>query len=62
MAFIKLHNDSLTQYTLICNTNNPKIGGEMAENFSYPLQITRSILLDYASKEEPEQENGTATE
>lgn len=39
--------DSLTQYTLICNTNNPKIGGEMAEIFSYPLQVTRSIVLDY---------------
>ena len=48
--------DSLTQYTLICNTNNPKIGGEMAEIFSYPLQVTRSIDLDYtdkANKNEP---------
>ncbi|MCM1451136.1 MAG: ThiF family adenylyltransferase [Clostridium sp.] len=45
---------SLTQYTLICNTNNPKIGGEMAEIFSYPLQITRSIVLDYANKEDSE--------
>lgn len=44
--------DSLTQYTLICNTNNPKIGGEMAEIFSYPLQVTRSITLDYAHKTE----------
>lgn len=44
--------DSMTQYTLICNTNNPKIGGDMAEIFTYPLQITRSILLDYAPKEE----------
>ena len=43
--------DTLTQYTLICNTNNPKIGGEMAEIFSYPLQVTRSIVLDYADKE-----------
>lgn len=41
---------SLTQYTLICNTNNPKIGGEMAEIFSYPLQVTRSIKVDYANK------------
>lgn len=54
--------DSLTQYTLICNTNNPKIGGEMAEIFSYPLQVTRSIVLDYAAKEETETENGTAIE
>lgn len=45
--------DTLTQYTLICNTNNPKIGGEMAEIFSYPLQVTRSIVLDYAKKVEP---------
>lgn len=44
--------DSLTQYTLICNTNNPRIGGEMAEIFSYPLQVTRSIVLDYAPKVE----------
>lgn len=51
--------DSLTQYTLICNTNNPKIGGEMAEIFSYPLQVTRSIVLDYAAKEEVEKDNGT---
>lgn len=43
--------DSLTQYTLICNTNNPKIGGDMAEIFSYPLQVTRSIVLDYAPKD-----------
>jgi len=54
--------DSLTQYTLICNTNNPKIGGEMAEIFSYPLQVTRSIVLDYANKEDTKTENGTATE
>lgn len=44
--------DSLTQYTLVCNTNNPKIGGEMAEIFTYPLQVTRSIYLDYAPKDE----------
>lgn len=47
--------DSLTQYTLICNTNNPKIGGEMAEIFAYPLQVTRSIVLDYAEKESSDQ-------
>lgn len=49
--------DSLTQYTLICNTNNPKIGGEMAEIFSYPLQVTRSIVLDYAKKMETDSYN-----
>lgn len=40
----------LTQYTLVCNTNNPKIGGEMAEIFSYPLQITTSIVVPYSKK------------
>lgn len=54
--------DSLTQYTLIYNTNNPKIGGEMAEIFSYPLQVTRSIVLDYAAKTETKTNNGTTTE
>ena len=42
---------NLTQYTLICNTNNPKIGGEMAEIFSYPLQVTTSIEVEYADAE-----------
>ena len=42
----------LTQYTLICNTNNPKIGGENAEIFSYPLQVTTSIEVPYAPKTE----------
>jgi molybdopterin/thiamine biosynthesis adenylyltransferase len=40
----------LSQYTLICNTNNPKIGGDMAEIFSYPLQVTTSIEVPYANK------------
>lgn len=39
----------LTQYTLICNTNDPKIGGEQAEIFSYPLQVTTSIIVPYAA-------------
>ncbi|MDR1198504.1 MAG: ThiF family adenylyltransferase [Prevotellaceae bacterium] len=41
----------LSQYTLVCNTNNPKIGGYNAEIFSYPLQITTSIEVPYAPKE-----------
>ena len=45
-----IHN--LTQYTLICNTNNPKIGGEMAEIFSYPLQVTTSIEVEYAESQD----------
>lgn len=37
----------LKQYTLVCNTNNPKIGGEMAEIFSYPLQVTTSLKVNF---------------
>lgn len=40
----------LTQYTLICNTNDPKVGGDMAEIFSYPLQVSTSINVPYAKK------------
>lgn len=39
--------DSLQQYTLVCNTNKPEIGGEMAEIFSYPLQITTSLRVGF---------------
>lgn len=49
--------DHLTQYTLICNTNNPKIGGDMAEIFSYPLQYTTSIEVPYAEKEQEDVKN-----
>jgi molybdopterin/thiamine biosynthesis adenylyltransferase len=42
----------LSQYTLVCNTNNPKIGGDNAEIFSYPLQVTTSIEVHYAPKDE----------
>ena len=37
--------DSLQQYTLVCNTNKSEIGGEMAEIFSYPLQVTTSLKV-----------------
>ncbi|MBM3436851.1 MAG: ThiF family adenylyltransferase [Bacteroidetes bacterium] len=37
----------LTQFTLICNTNDPKIGGDLAEYFSHPLQITKSIRVQF---------------
>lgn len=49
-----IHN--LSQYTLICNTNNPKIGGDMAEIFSYPLQVTTSIEVEYAHPSEEHSE------
>ena len=45
----KVMND-LSQYTFIANTNNPKIGGEMAEIFAYPLQVTTSIVVDKDEK------------
>jgi molybdopterin/thiamine biosynthesis adenylyltransferase len=38
----RLLND-LKQFTLVCNTSNPEIGGGMVEIFSYPLQVTTSI-------------------
>jgi molybdopterin/thiamine biosynthesis adenylyltransferase len=39
--------DQLTQFTLVCNTNNPNIGGEQAEIFAHPLQITTSVHVNY---------------
>lgn len=42
----RLLND-LKQYTLVCNTNNPEIGGEMVEIFSYPLQVTTSLVVGF---------------
>lgn len=41
--------DSLQQYTLVCNTNKREIGGEMAEIFSYPLQITTSLKVSHCT-------------
>lgn len=37
----------LSQYTLVCNSNDPRLGGERAEIFSHPLQVTTSIQVDY---------------
>jgi len=39
----------LSQYTLICNTDAVAIAGEQVEIFSYPLQVTNSIKIDYDS-------------
>jgi molybdopterin/thiamine biosynthesis adenylyltransferase len=39
--------DFLKPYTLVCNTNKPEIGGEMAEIFYEPLQITTSLEVDF---------------
>lgn len=43
----------LKQFTLVCNTNDPRIGGEMAEIFSYPLQVTRNLKVDFQNGECP---------
>lgn len=42
--------NNLTQYTLICNTSDPNIGGEMVEIFSYPLQVTTSLKVGFSKK------------
>ncbi|MDR0918289.1 MAG: ThiF family adenylyltransferase [Oscillospiraceae bacterium] len=42
----RLLND-LKQFTLVCNSNNPEVGGEMAEIFSYPLQVTTSLEVGF---------------
>lgn len=40
----------LDQYTLVCNTNDERIGGEQASYFSYPLQIRKGIDVNYGEK------------
>lgn len=40
----------LNQYTLVCNTSDPAIGGEMVEIFSYPLQVTTSLVVGFGSE------------
>lgn len=42
--------NNLRQYTLVCNTNDPAIAGEMVEIFSYPLQVTTSLKVGFGSK------------
>ena len=42
--------NKLMQYTLVCNTNDPEIGGEMVEIFSYPLQVTTSLKVGFSKK------------
>lgn len=43
--------DHLKQYTIVCNTANPKIGGELVEIFSYPLQVTTSLVVGFSKKQ-----------
>ena len=37
----------LTQFTLVCNTNDVRVGGDLAEIFAHPLQITSSIKVNF---------------
>jgi len=37
----------LSQYTLVCNSNDHQLGGEADEIFSHPLQVTNSIQVEY---------------
>lgn len=37
----------LSQFTLVCNSNDTRLGGERAEIFSHPLQVTTSIQVGY---------------
>lgn len=39
--------ETLSQYTLVCNDNDPRVGGERVEIFDRPLQITTSIKVDF---------------
>ena len=41
--------DHLKQYTIVCNTNNKELGGDMVEIFSYPLQVSTSLIVDFSS-------------
>ena len=47
--------NTLKQYTLVCNTSDPEIGGEMVEIFSYPLQVTTSLKVGFHSEKCPGQ-------
>ena len=39
--------NNLEQYTLVCNTSDLEIGGEMVGIFSYPLQVTTSLKVGF---------------
>ncbi|MCQ1536126.1 ThiF family adenylyltransferase [Methanosarcina sp. KYL-1] len=39
--------NSLKNFTLVCNNNDKRMGGELAMIFDHPLQITRSIVTKH---------------
>ncbi len=45
----RLLND-LKQYTIISNTDNVNIGGEMVGIFSYPLQVSTSLIVTFSKE------------
>ena len=40
----------LTNYTWVCNTNNPSIGGRLAGIFDHPLYITNNVRFSCMAK------------
>lgn len=40
----------LSQFTLVCNTNDRRLGGDMAEIFAYPLQVTTSLQVGFGQR------------
>lgn len=46
-AFVPRLLNHFKQYTFVCNTSDPRIGGEMVEIFSYPLQVTTSLVVGF---------------
>jgi molybdopterin/thiamine biosynthesis adenylyltransferase len=47
-AYVPKLLNHVSQFTLVCNTNDIRIGGANAELFSYPLQISTSIEVEYS--------------
>lgn len=43
--------NDLKQYTIICNTDNTEIAGETAGIFSYPLQVSRSLVVTFSQEQ-----------
>lgn len=39
--------NNLKQYTIVCNTSDPAIGGDIAQIFSYPLQVSTSLVVTF---------------
>lgn len=42
--------NDLAQFTLVCNTNDPKLGGNLAWMFSRPLQVSKNLYIRRESR------------